>query len=255
MEIDDYKKNGMKLLLISTPRSGNTWLRMMLADLYQLEQFAEHTPDALDWNQLPARSIVQLHWERTPEFTAQLAEAGFEALTIARHPLDVLLSILQFAAHEPQTAMWLSARGGNEDAIHGKDAGSEEFHAYATGPRAASLLSVTPQWWNVPGGLQVRYEELVRDPEEALAAVIGRYGPPLKAFDQVLPAITMDKLRAKSTNNHFWKGSPGHWKSLMARDLVAAIGQAHSGVFEQLGYDWSQPASQAEALALELAPV
>lgn len=253
MEVDDPKKNGMKLLLISTPRSGNTWLRMMLADLYQLEQFAEHTPDALDWKQLPARSIVQLHWERTPEFTAQLAEAGFEALTIARHPLDVLLSILQFAAHEPQTAMWLSGRGGNEDMIHGQAVGSEAFRAYATGARAATLLSVTPQWWNVPGGLQVRYEALVRDPAQALAAVIGHYGPPLKPFDQVLPAITMDNLRAKSTNNHFWKGSPGHWKALMPADLVQAIGQAHAGVFEQLGYDWSPSANQAEALALALA--
>lgn len=228
----------MKLLLTSTPRSGNTWLRLMLADLYQLAQYAVHTPDALDWKQLPPRCIVQLHWDRTPEFTAQLADAGFDVLTIARHPLDVLLSILQFAPHEPQTAMWLSGRAGNEDAIHGQEVGSEAFRAYATGPRAATLLSVTPQWWNVPGGLQVRYEELVQDPRAALAPVIDRYGPPLKDFDQVLPALTLDQLKRTSTNNHFWKGSPGHWQALMTPELAQAIGQAHAGVFEQLGYGW-----------------
>lgn len=228
----------MKLLLTSTPRSGNTWLRLMLADLYQLQPYAVHTPDALDWKQLPARCIVQLHWERTPEFTSMLAEAGFEVLTIARHPLDVLLSILQFAPHEPQTAMWLSGRGGDESSIHGKDAGSEEFHAYATGPRAATLLSVTPQWWHQPDGLQVRYEALVQDPRAALQAVMDRYGPPLKPFDEVLPALTIDKLRLTTTNNHFWKGSPGHWQALMPQELVQAAGQAHAQVFEALGYDW-----------------
>lgn len=230
----------MKLLLTSTPRSGNTWLRYMLADLYQLEQHAVHTPDALDWKQLPERCIVQMHWDRSPELLAMMAETGFDALTIARHPLDVLLSIQQFATHEPDTGSWLSGREGNEDAIKGKAVDSQEFHTYATGPRAATLLSVTSQWWNQHGGLQVRYEELVRDPVAALAAVIERYGPPLKPFEEVLPELTMEKLRPTSINSHFWKGTPGHWQKLMSQELAQAAGQAHAQVFEQLGYSWKQ---------------
>lgn len=232
----------MKLLLTSTPRSGNTWLRLMLANLYQLEQHAVHTPDALDWKQLPDRCIVQLHWDRTPQFLATLAESGFDALTIARHPLDVLLSIHQFSTHEPDTGSWLSGREGNEDTIKGKAVDSPEFHAYATGPRAATLLSVTPQWWNQSGGLQVRYEELVRDPATALAAVMERHGPPLKPFEEVLPELTLEKLRPTSSNNHFWKGAPGHWQKLMPQELAQAIGQAHAPVFEALGYGWTPEA-------------
>ena len=102
---------------------------------------------------------------------------------------------------------------------------------------------MTPQWWDVPGGLQVRYKALVDNPIAALRAVIDRYGAPLKEFDQVLPSLTIDKLRLTTTNNHFWKGSPGHWKALMSPELVQAIGQAHAGVFEQLGYDW-KPAGE-----------
>ena len=230
----------MRLLLTSTPRSGNTWLRLMLSDLYQLKQYAVHTPESLDWGQMPDRCIVQLHWDRTPEFARLLAAENFDVLSIARHPLDVLLSILQFASNETKTASWLSGRGGNEELIKGKEIASREFHDYAVSRRAEALLSVTPQWWGIDGGLQVRYEELVKNPADALDSVMRKYGDPLVPFDRVLPNLTMEELRKTSSNNHFWKGSPGHWKSLMPGELVRSIGAAHSNVFEALGYEWNE---------------
>lgn len=228
----------MKILLTSTPRSGNTWLRLMLANLYQLEQYAVHTPDDLNWSQLPQRCIVQLHWDRTSEFTALLAKEEFDVLTIARHPLDVLLSILHFCTYEPATSSWLAGRDGGEELIKGKEVASKDFYEYATSPRAAALLSVTPQWWCEKEGLKVRYEQLVQDPQKSLSQIIDKFGDPLNSFEKVLPLLSMDELRKTSSNNHFWKGSPGHWKNLMPENLVNLLGTAHSGVFGQLGYDW-----------------
>jgi hypothetical protein len=46
--------------------------------------------------------VLQLHWHRTPELFGRLLERhGFRVVSIARHPFDVLLSILQFVASQP----------------------------------------------------------------------------------------------------------------------------------------------------------
>ena len=86
---------------------------------------------------------------------------------LARHPLDVLVSILHFASHEPQTARWLDGEGGDESSILGAEPASAAFLASATGPRARALLAVTPEWWP-HGGVAVRYEDAVGSPEAAL---------------------------------------------------------------------------------------
>lgn len=226
----------MKLALVSTPRAGNTWLRYMLAGLYQLEQHAVHTPDAIDWAGLPPRCIVQLHWRHSPEFAELLAAQGFRVVTIARHPLDVLLSILQFSTNETQTTQWLAGAGGDELAIRGRSADSTEFLLYATGPRARALLSVTPDWWVQPGVLGVRYEDLVRDPLQGLQPVLEALGPVLTPLAQVLPTVSIDRLRQTSVNNHFWKGQPGHWRELLPMDTARLIQATQADLFRCLGY-------------------
>lgn len=102
----------MRLAIISTPRSENTWFRYILSNLYGLEQYAIHRPNDLDWGTLPENCVVQIHWHKSLEISTLLESHGFQVLTIARHPLDVLISILHFSMFEPQTACWLDGEGG-----------------------------------------------------------------------------------------------------------------------------------------------
>ncbi|MES2999072.1 MAG: sulfotransferase domain-containing protein [Pseudomonadota bacterium] len=226
----------MKLALVSTPRSGNTWLRYLLAGLYGMQQHSVHTPEALDWNAMGENSIVQLHWHREPAFLELLASHGFEVLTIARHPLAVLLSIWQFAPHEPQTANWLSGEGGDETSILNRPVDSAEFLRYACGPRARALLSVTPEWWHAPGVLKVRYEDLVAQPHRTLTELGAQFGPVVRTIDEVLGANTIDKLKLTTTNSHFWQGEPDAWRRMIPQEFWAKIVDAHADVFESLGY-------------------
>lgn len=224
----------MKLALISTPRSGNTWLRHILASLYQLEQYAVHTPSEFDWAH--DRCIVQLHWRHSPEFACLLRGHGFQVVTIARHPLDVLLSILQFAPHEPQTACWLSGAGGTEMAIHHQSPASPEFLDYAIGSRARALLSVTPDWWTKSNAVKIRYEDLVRNPEATVHAFSAFLGPPLVGVNDALQPLNIENLRSTSTNNHFWKGQPGLWREMIPADVARQIEAAHQDIFRCLNY-------------------
>src|SRR5690349_13169897 len=117
----------MRLALVSTPRSGNTWLRGLLAGLYGLQQRAVHDPAEINWAELPDRSIVQVHWLRTDEFARELERRGVRVVTIARHPLDVLISILHFSRREPNTRHWLRGEGDGEALIRAAAPGDAAF--------------------------------------------------------------------------------------------------------------------------------
>lgn len=45
--------DNLRLAIVSTPRSGNTWLRKLLASMYDLPQIAVHTPREIAWQSLP----------------------------------------------------------------------------------------------------------------------------------------------------------------------------------------------------------
>src|SRR5437762_2987502 len=53
----DARPGRLRLAVISTPRSGNTWLRGLLASIFGLEERAALTPDDVDWSALPERCV------------------------------------------------------------------------------------------------------------------------------------------------------------------------------------------------------
>jgi len=224
---DDYPPR-IRVAIVSTPRSGNMWLRRLLVAAYGLEERAAHTPAEVDWEALPERCVLQLHWHRTPELLESFDRHGFRVVVLARDPLDVLVSILHFAPLEPQTARWLDGEAGDESAVFGADPASAAFRAYALGPRARALLSVTPEWWP-HADARVRYEELVAD----TAAVLGGLVAALRA-DPVVPAadaaaaVRFSDLQQEATNGHFWQGRPGLGRELIPPDLAGEI--------QRLGY-------------------
>src|SRR5262245_53411084 len=127
MAIPTDRRNPLRLAVVSTPRSGNTWIRKLIADGYGLPEVALHTLEEHDWRQLPRECALQIHWRREPQFLARLAEHGFRVLTVARHPLDVLISILHFVVYDSQSERWLLGQGGSEDGIWGAMPRSRSF--------------------------------------------------------------------------------------------------------------------------------
>jgi hypothetical protein len=224
----------LRIAVVSTPRVGNSWIRTLIADAYQVPGLPFHELSADDWRELPPECVLQIHWRKEPGFEAALRENGFRVLTVCRHPLDVLISILQFAIHEPATARWLQGRHGNESGIWGAMPRSRSFIEYAASPRAAELLAVTCDWWGQPGVVGVRYEDFVADPIRELTRLSAEYGPLRVDPRAVCERSAMGKL--PTINSHHWQGRPGLWRTFLpaaeAQEIAAAIGP----VLERLGY-------------------
>jgi tetratricopeptide (TPR) repeat protein len=243
--------DNLRLAIVSTPRSGNTWLRKLLASMYDLPQIAVHTPREIAWQSLPPKVILQIHWRDTDNFVSLLAENGFRPIVIARHPLDVLISILHFAPYESQTARWLDGEAGSEISIINKSPLSSEFIDYAVGKISAALLSMSTTWWNRENSWQVRYENLVADTADELSKLNEQLGlKPARPILDVIPLHSLASLRRTATNNHFWQGKCGNWKHLLTAAVARRIAISHQTVLNQLGYICDADENLTEEMAI-----
>jgi hypothetical protein len=170
--------------------------------------------------------------------------------TLARHPLDVFVSILHFVRHE--LTHWLERDPPEEREIAGASPTSPRFVDYATSARATQLLGVTADWWNAADVHRLRYKSLVADPHaEARAPCETLEAEPAVHVDHAVEAARVEELRRLVTNNHFWQGKPGLWRRLVTADAAGRIVTAHERTFDLLGYtcdpDETLSAAAAEA--------
>jgi Sulfotransferase domain len=223
----------LRIAVVSTPRAGNTWVRHLLGAAYQIPHLARHSMSDGDWETLPPEVVLQIHWRRTPEFVAKLEQHGFQVVTVARHPLDVLISILHFCLYESESEQWLLGAGGSEAEIYAAMPRSRAFIEYAMGPRAAELLAVTPDWWGQPNVVGLRYEDCVRDTLGEMRRLEMAFGPVrCGSVIDVVEACSLGRLRKVATNNHFWQGSPDLWRHLLPMAEASEV----AGTLPPLGY-------------------
>ena len=225
--------NGLRIAIISSPRCGNTWVRVVLSDILKLEQLAVHNYSELE--SIPDRAIVQLHWYREPRFQCFLRDYGFKTLVLSRHPLDVLVSILNFIRHEPLTARWLEGNAEIPPSLIGQPPTSREFLRYATSWGAENVLAISYQWWHDPQAVKVRYEDLVQRPREALLGLARVFDPAVCDESGAIDRFNLTFFR-NLPNKHGWQGRPGLWRELIVYFDARSIYKRHKRVFDLMDY-------------------
>lgn len=249
----------MRLFLFGTPRTGNTWLRMLLSDLLQLPSQPVVNPARIDWASLPREILLSLHWPRTPELERQVRANDFRVVVLMRHPLDVLLSILHYATANRSPQKWLDGQEGDERSIHAAMPGSRAFRAYAAGHRARALMAVSRTWASCPGAQVVRYEDLVEDTTGQLTRLLAGLGAaPRRPVGEVIAKHQFGELRSRDHSSfHFWCGKPGTWRRLLVAEQAKAIAEPHADALAQFGYavepDVELDALEAERRWIEMA--
>lgn len=239
--ISEVKTPSFRLMILSTPRSGNTWLNKLTSRAFQLESGGMNRPWDTDWAQMPRRIVAQLHWRRDEAILDLMKKHAFRPLVIARHPFDVMISLLHFAMYEnvyynPD----FSDDPRMENHVVGETPTSRAFLEFAKGEKIAAVLSISRQWWVAEGTVRVRYEDLVRDTVGELMRIARELGQNLSIEDaeEAVAATSIEKLRPiAKENEHFWKGKPGHWKLMIPADIANEIYDSHRDLFADLGYD------------------
>jgi Sulfotransferase domain len=225
--------NALRIAVISSPRSGNTWVRSVLGDILRLQQFAVH--NYIELENIPDRCIVQLHWYREPNLQRFLNDRRFKTLVLARHPLDVLVSILNFIRHEPKTARWLEGNAEIPPSLAGQAPTSQDFLKYSKSWGAENVLGVSYQWWHDPDAIKVRYEELVQRPHEALLNLARVFDPAARDEDDAIGRFGLPFFQGLP-NKHGWQGRPDLWRQLIVYSDARAIYRRHKRIFDVMGY-------------------
>ena len=225
-----YTSSGLRsqrVAILVSPRTGNTWLRRMLVSACDLQSFAVNNPDEFDWANAPSNCVVSMHWHPTNQLLQILKRESFQVVTIFRHPLDTLLSILQFTCRNP-THRWLEGEAGSEQSIFGVMPRSDAFINYAASRRAEALLSVSGEWARVPGVNQVGYEALVNDTRGEMNRLLETLGLVMRrSLDSVIEENSMSRTMSPDhpLYLHSWQGKPNHWKKLLTTIEANAIAE------------------------------
>lgn len=228
----------MRIALLNTPRSGSTWLRCLLRSTFNLEERTAFVPGDIDWDALPRRGVVHLHVRRTQPMLDLLKRHALRPVVVRRHPLDVLISILHFAPHEPATARWLAGEAGDERLLWNAEPMSEDFLRYATSARAMALLSLSPAWAAEDRAVVVGYERLVAKPLEELNRIAAELSArPVRDPREAIDEHALAKHRAVNRNRHYWRGQPGLWRKFLTSQVAEKIAAAQREAFHAFGYE------------------
>ncbi|OUD12152.1 sulfotransferase domain-containing protein [Thioflexithrix psekupsensis] len=221
-----FNRDQLKILIVATPKTGNTWLKLLLSHIYDLPVF-ELSVDTTQFEQnisaLGERWIVHQHYPiPEPDFLDCLARHQIVLLSTVRHPGDVLVSLFHFVRWS-----WPHLVAEDRLLILKEDEGVMGKHtlAYIQDNTFAEFLSVSLRW--LPYTHQIRYEELLAHPIETLSTLTKKICPVSK--EKIIRGILSCDLNILRENKigydkrHFRSGVAGEWKKTIPNDVLDTL--------------------------------
>lgn len=247
--------------LVSYPKSGNTWLRFLIANLlypetpanfaniYALVPDPERT-EKRTFDRMPRPRVIKNHYCFDPRFQ--------KVVYIVRDPRDVAISQYHFQRKRGVIADDYSLTLYVERFIAGEVC---PYGSWAT--NVASWLSTRER---DPRFLLVRYEDLIDNPHRELTDIANFLG--ISANDSLIAqavarstADTMRKMEKAQahlsglTNNRkdlpfVRNAKAGGWRSELPNELVELIESAWSPLMRHLGYEVANEVSENKQFCL-----
>ena len=249
----------LRIAIISTPRTGSTWLRLLLTDAYASRDCPSHRPDDLDWAALPEecvrpialaqnlracpdacrRRVPRYFGGKTSAWTSSFPSCNSVCTTIP--PCNGLTA--KAATNGPSTAPCREAR---------------PFWNTPPGPRSAALMAVSREWASAPNACGCAMKNLVADVQRRTPAG-GRSAR--RTYPPAHRRSRRGRDDSKAARPHRRRPSllaraPGLWRSLLIQPAIERLAAVHQAYCAELGYscgaDPLLTAAQADANWLSL---
>jgi hypothetical protein len=228
----------LRILIFSTPKTGNTWLRHLLAGIYRLPQY--YVPPPIDGAKLSGageRWVTHYHTRPTPELLGWICAQRPVVVTTIRHPGDVLISLYHHVRGfgsgtiDPDFLRRMLT-AGFERANMTTDSAGQPFSAD---------LACSIEWMHRQGTHVVRYEDLRADTAGTLRDLTARICPvPDERIEAAIEMCDIDQMRnmAGGFGGFFRGGRVGAWRDLLPPDVAETLRAAepYAGQLAALGY-------------------
>lgn len=238
----------LKLLIVSTPKTGNTWVKHLLSVTYdlpivQIPLRAAFSAEGLDG--LGEHWIAHQHYYPVMSLLRWAEQEHVRFVTTIRHPGDVLISLYHHVHNQ---------RRGNKKQVglaaimehdrHGPGAYTAEYvrreFYYA--------LNMSIAWMRSDLSVVVRYEDLRNDPAAVLADVTSQIAEVSEhRIERAVTACEIGRMRRRFDpwGRFFRKGAVGDWADELPRRVIDLLCQCepYPTQLAVLGYDMDLPAS------------
>lgn len=233
-----------RILIASTPKTGNTWLKLLLTEIYDLPVVdLPGSFDEADFDFQHERWVGHQHYYPVPKLIAWARENQVCLLTTVRHPADVLVSLVHYVRNlvPPPPNLANAARLlAHDDEKFGSGAVrfvKREFFSW---------LDISVCWILARSSLIVRYEDLWADPVVTLSALTCQIHPtPVDRIKRAVARCDFDNLRVRSDpdGKFFRSGRIGEGYQVLPPAIFQILrsNEPYKSQFEILGYSLNPP--------------
>jgi hypothetical protein len=229
----------LKIIILSAPKTGNTWLRWLLHEAYRIpmvELPEEWAPGCAD--DLPPRFVTHQHLFPSESLVRWLVETQAVVLTTIRHPADTFLSYFHYVK-------WHDSESDRDAVLLNQDGdrpGNKAlWYIKYSFPKSYAISLV----WAKLGSHVVRYEDLLADPLSQLGGVTSGIVPLNE--ERLKTAVLLCRPEYLTRPGivdplHLRTGSAGRWIQELPSELadVMANNEPYVSACKTYGYDWSR---------------
>lgn len=241
-----YNADSAPVAILTTPKTGNLWLRFCLERALHLISVNSSTDHEIDTllatysKEQPANPFIfHAHLESTEARRLAFAAAGVNVVTLLRHPIDIFLSLRRHHRRHA-TSAWPDVLLLNDDT-------TEEYVDLAL----PAQLAISASWARADFPA-LRYEELLRAPRQVYNRLLDAWHPgrdhaALAAFMSSIG--TLDMVRDSSDSQgleHFSIGRAGQWKWEENRATLAIF--KRNSALRQIVEDWGYSTDPEEVV-------
>ncbi len=215
-------RSRLKILIVSTPRTGNTWVKYCLSLIYDLPVLDFPAPDfwrrfdSKRYDQLGDRWIAHQHLPPFEPLVQWARSRGVILITTTRHPADTLVSVYHYVRNfrgrtpiDPETCQLLS----------------DDLEVYVR-ERFFKALHFSISWLQRRFSHGIRYEDLWYRPFETVRALTDQIcrvsGEHISAC---LQKSRLEQMRKDADRDaaFFHMGSVDNWKTSLPAEVVQML--------------------------------
>jgi hypothetical protein len=218
----DRPAENLKILIVSTPKTGNTWVKNLLANVYQLPivDFGMAF-DAEEATALGSRWVAHQHYAARPELVDWLVQNDVVLVTTLRHPCDALVSMYHFVHDLGDRLVFADV---DRAPVMARDGGAIGEHTASYVLDGYNLsLDISLSWMRAGVSHLVRYEDLKSSPISALKGLTDAISEvPLERIRRAVAQCDFQRMRktAGADPKFYRKGQVGRWRLELPEQIL-----------------------------------
>jgi len=221
-----------KLMVASTPKTGNTWVKLILSRVYEIPVLiAPNGFELDDWINLGESWIVHQHIPPSTDSIKWFNQNNIPIVTTIRHPGDVLVSLYHYTK-------WKKTNGHLDALAKDKEKMGEHTLQFVKSHRFAKFLQLSIKWLK-HGSYVMRYEDLLHDPISVISNFAQKVEPvDIKKIQSAVASCELSVLKKTNDKRHFRAGIKGQWQNEIPEEALNYMktDKLYQKIFNYLGY-------------------